>query len=62
MTTSPNRTTANHADFNGDFRRWTNSTIDCPTCMCDLSFGDLCTLTSPVVPPVERNSFRSRPL
>ncbi len=28
---------ANHSTFNADFRKWTNATIDCPTCGNDLS-------------------------
>jgi type IV pilus assembly protein PilY1 len=43
-------TSTAHSSFNNDFRYWSNATVDCPACQCDQSNGDLCTLTSPVVP------------
>jgi type IV pilus assembly protein PilY1 len=44
----PRSITATHTSFNNDFRQWTNATVDCPACMCDLSYGDTCTLTPPI--------------
>ncbi|HEY6005761.1 MAG TPA: PilC/PilY family type IV pilus protein [Anaeromyxobacter sp.] len=44
-------TTTAHANFANDFRYWSNATIDCPACKCDLSFGgDTCTTPTPLVP------------
>jgi type IV pilus assembly protein PilY1 len=44
-------TTTAHSSFNNDFRYWSNTTIDCPACKCDLSFGSsTCTTPTPLVP------------
>jgi type IV pilus assembly protein PilY1 len=43
-------TSSAHSTFNKDFRYWTNPVVDCPACQCDLSYGDTCTLTSPITP------------
>ena len=44
-------TTTAHTTFDDDFRYWSNSTIDCPACKCDLSYGGAtCTTPDPLVP------------
>jgi type IV pilus assembly protein PilY1 len=48
-------TTTAHANFGptNDFRYWSNPTLDCPACKCDLSDGGTgtsCSLSSPVIP------------
>jgi type IV pilus assembly protein PilY1 len=45
--------TTAHATFNNDFRYWSNTTIDCPACKCDLSYGGTgtgCSTPTPLVP------------
>lgn len=41
---------AAHSTFNGDFRYWSNPTVDCVACGCDQSYSGGCRTASPMIP------------